>query len=148
MKARAQTVRREARLTRRAAEILRNRERHIERVLGTGGKRDQCPVPRVLDPVVDVRQRREISAENRRQRGFGRVLLRRRSLRVSDKVGKEEARDERAARRMPFGRGHGRLTDGTYRMAESPVRWPETCRLQAAPSVRPDRPSRLDRSGT
>ncbi len=117
MKARAQLVRREARLARRAPEILCNRERHIERVLGTGGKRDQCSVAGILDPVVDVREGCKIRAENRRQGRLGSVLLGRRSLRVSDKVGEEEARDQRAARRMPQGFGHGKFTDGTCGMA-------------------------------
>ena len=113
MKAGAQAIRREARLARSPSEILRDRQRHVERVLGTGGKRDQCAVAGVLDPVVDVREGCEIPAENRRQRGLGSVLLGRRSLRVSDKVGEEEARDERAARRMPLGFGHGEFTNGT-----------------------------------
>ena len=110
MKAGAQAIRREAcDGSPRPREILRDRQRHVERVLGTGQERDQRTVAGVLDPVVDVAERCEIPAQNRRQRGLGSVLLGRRSLRVSDEVGEEEARDERAARRTRLGFGHGKL---------------------------------------
>ena len=111
MKAGAQAVRREARRARGPPEILRDRQRHVERVLGIGDERDQRAVARVLDPVVDVAERCEIAAKHRRQSGLGRVLLGGRSLRVSDQVGEEEARDQRAARRVPLGFGHGEFTN-------------------------------------
>ena len=119
MKAGAQAIRRKTRRTRGLPEILRNRQRHVERVLGTGGKRDQCPVAGVLDPIVDVEKGCKIPAQNRRQRGLGSVLLGRRSLRVSDQVGEEEARDKRAARRVPLGFGHGEFTNGSLAPAIS-----------------------------
>jgi len=118
MKTGAQAIRRKARRGRGLPEVLRDRERHIERVLGTRGERDQRPVAGVLDPVVDVEQGCEIPAQNRRQRGLGSVLLGRRPLRVSDQVGEEEARDERATRRVPLGFGHGEFTSGSLAPAE------------------------------
>ena len=113
METSAQAIRREARLACGPAEILCNRQRHVERVLGTGRKRDQCSIAGILDPVVEISEGCKIAAENRRQRSFGSVLLGRRSLRVSDEVGEEEARDQRAARQMRLDFGHGKVTNGT-----------------------------------
>ena len=100
-------------------EILRDRQSHVERVLRTGCERDQRAVAGVLDPVIDIRERGEIPAQNRRQRGLGSVLLGRGSLRVPDQVGEEKARDKRAARRMTLGFGHGDFTGGTLAPAIS-----------------------------
>ena len=53
----------------------------------------------------------EIPAQDIRQRGLGRILIGRRSLRVPDEVDEEEARDERTVPRTRFGLGHGRLAN-------------------------------------
>src|SRR5439155_1960882 len=72
----------------------------------------------------------------------GGVLLGGRSLRVSDEVGKQEARDQRAACRMPLGFGHGELTNRTCGIARivpqgrsMPPLWRAGPTLRRAPLV-------------